>query len=136
MYEAALKGIFEHDPTLLLGLARAQFAKQDYGAARASLERMLGQNPEFKSTDAQLLYARTLDVQDALDDAEREYARIAPAYPGAEAKLRYALLLKRRGKIHEAHGVLKDLLDGAQLGPAHYRKAQAQWLERARRELS
>ncbi len=136
MYEAALKGIFEHDPTLLLGLARAQFAKQDYGAARASLERMLGQNPEFKSTDAQLLYARTLDVQDALDEAEREYARIAPAYPGAEAKLRYALLLKRRGKIHEAHHVLKDLLDGAQLAPAHYRKAQAEWLERARRELS
>jgi hypothetical protein len=135
-YEAALRGIFEHDPTLLAGLARAQFAKQDYGAARATLERMLAQNPEFKSADAQLLYARTLDAQDALEEAERQYAVIAPAYPGAEAKLRYGLLLKRRGKSSEAHRVLKDLLDGAQLGPAHYRKAQAQWLERARRELS
>ncbi len=135
-YQAALKGIFEHDPSLLLGLARALFAKQDYGAARASLERMLSQNPEFKSADAQLLYARTLDAQDALDEAELQYANIAPAYPGAEAKLRYGLLLKRRGKIQEAHRVLKDLLDGAQLGPAHYRKAQAEWLERARRELS
>jgi hypothetical protein len=28
------------------------------------------------------------------------------------------------------------LLDGARLGPAHYRKAQSEWLERARRELS
>jgi hypothetical protein len=136
MYEAALKGIFEHDPTLLVGLARAQFAKQDYGAARATMERMVAQNPEFKSADALLLHARTLDAQDALEEAERQYARIAPAYPGAEAKLRYGLLLKRRGKIHEAHRVLKDLLDGAQLGPAHYRKAQAEWLERARRELS
>jgi hypothetical protein len=27
-------------------------------------------------------------------------------------------------------------LDGAQLGPAHYRRAQAEWLERAKRELS
>jgi hypothetical protein len=136
MYQAGLKGIFEHDATLLLGLARAQFAKQDYAGARATLERLREQNPEFKSADAQLLYARTLDAQDALEEAERQYASIAPAYPGAEAKLRYGLLLKRRGKIQEARRELKDLLDGAQLGPAHYRKAQAEWLERARRELS
>jgi hypothetical protein len=136
MYEAGLKGIFEHDPTLLLGLARAQFAKRDYAGARASLERLASQNPDFKSSDAQLLYARALDAQDALDEAERQYASIAPAYPGAEAKLRYGLLLKRRGKIQEARRELKDLLDSAQLGPAHYRKAQAEWLERARRELS
>ncbi len=136
MYQAALKGIFEHDPVLLLGLARAQFAKQDYSAARASLELMSAQNPDFKSADGQLLYARALDAQDALEEAERQYAKIAPAYPGAEAKLRYGLLLIRRGKVHEAHRILKDLLDGAQLAPAHYRKAQAEWLERARRELS
>lgn len=135
MYQAGLKGIFEHDPTLLLGLARAQFAKQDYAGARTTLERLTEQNPEFKSADAQLLYARTLDAQDALEEAERQYASIAPAYPGAEAKLRYGLLLKRRGKIQEARRELKDLLDGAQLGPAHYRRAQAEWLERARREL-
>ena len=135
MYAAGLKGVFEHDPTLLLGLARAQFAKRDYAAARATTERLNSQNPDFKSVDAQLLYARTLDAQDALDEAEREYASIAPAYPGAEAKLRYGLLLKRRGKIQEANRELKDLLDSAQLGPPHYRKAQAEWLERARREL-
>jgi len=134
-YQAALKGIFEHDPSLLMGLARAQFAKQDPGAARASLERMLAQNPEFKSAEAQLLYARTLDALNALEEAELQYASIAPSYPGAEAKLRYGLLLKRRGKIDEANRVLKDLLDGARLGPAHYRRAQAEWLERARREL-
>jgi hypothetical protein len=135
-YQAGLKGIFEHDPVLLLGLAQAQFAKQNYGATRATLERLAAQNPEFKSADGQLLYARTLEAEDALDDAERQYSSIAPAYPGAEAKLRYALLLKRRGKIAEAQRMLRDLLDGAQLGPAHYRKAQGEWLDRARRELS
>jgi hypothetical protein len=136
VYRGGLKGIFEYDPTLLLGLARAQFGKQDYRAARATLELLAQQNPEFKSADAQLLYARTLEAQDALDEAERQYATIAPAYPGAEARLRYGLLLKRRGKLQEAQRVLKDLLDGAKLGPAHYRKAQAEWLDRARRELS
>jgi hypothetical protein len=136
VYRGGLKGIFEHDPTLLLGLARAQFAKQDFSAARTTLEQLTQHNPDFKSADAQLLYARTLEAQEALDEAEHAYAVLAPGYPGAEARLRYGVLLKRRGKLQEAHRVLKDLLDGARLGPAHYRKAQAEWLERARRELS
>ena len=29
VYRGGLRGIFEHDPTLLLGLARAQFGKRD-----------------------------------------------------------------------------------------------------------
>jgi hypothetical protein len=135
VYGGGLKGIFEHDPTLLLGLARAQFAKQDFAAARATLERLTGHNPDFKSADAELLYARTLDALGALEEAERVYAASAAGYPGAEARVRYGLLLKKRGKLPEAQRVLKDLLDGAKLGPAHYRKAQAEWLERARREL-
>jgi hypothetical protein len=134
--EGGLNGVFEHDPTLLLCLARARFAEQDYASARAALERLMQNNPDFKSTDTHLLYARTLDALGALEEAEREYAAVAPGYPGAEARLRYALLLKRRGKLEEAQRILKDLLDGAKLGPAHYRRAQAQWLDRARRELS
>jgi hypothetical protein len=136
VYRGGLKGVFEFDPTLLLGMAQAQFGKQDFAAARATLELLTQHNPDFKSADAQLLYARTLEAQDALDEAERQYARIAPGFPGAEARLRYGLLLKRRGKLQEAQRILKDLLDGAKLGPAHYRKAQAEWLDRARRELS
>jgi hypothetical protein len=136
VYQGGLKGIFEHDPTLLVGLARAQFGKQDYAAARTTLERLTQHNPDFKSADAQLLYARTLEALNALEEAEQAYAALAPGFPGAEARLRYGLLLKRRGKLPEAQRVLKDLLDGAKLGPAHYRRAQAEWLERARRELS
>jgi hypothetical protein len=135
VYRAGLKGIFEYDSTLLLGLARAQFAHKDFAGARTTLEQLQLHNPDFKSPDAKLLYARTLECLDALDDAEREYATVAPGYPGAEARLRYGLLLKRRNKFQEAQRVLKDLLDGAKLGPAHYRRAQAEWLERARREL-
>jgi hypothetical protein len=130
-----LKGVFEHDPTLLLGLARAYFAKADFAAAEAALERLRTHNPEFKSTDAQLLYARTLEAQNSLEEAERQYAVTAPGFPGAEARLRYGLLLKRRGKLEDARRVLQDLLDGAKLAPSHYRRAQAEWLERARREL-
>jgi hypothetical protein len=135
VYRAALSGIFEHDPTLLLGLAQAQFAAGDHAAARVSLERLRSENPEFKSAEGLLLYARTLEAGGALEQAERVYAEAAPAYPGAEARLRHGLLLKRLGRSDAAQGVFKDLLESAELGPPHYRKAQAEWLERARREL-
>jgi hypothetical protein len=135
VYEGGLKGIFEYDPVLLFGLARARFAAGDFGSARVSLEHLFQHNPQFKSADGHLLYARTLEAQDALEEALHEYAAVAPGYPGAEAKVRYALALKRLGKLDEARRILKDLVDGARLAPAHYRKAQAEWLDRARREL-
>lgn len=134
-YQGGLRGIFEHDPTLLAGLAKAQFAKSDFTAARSTLERLAEHNPDFKSPDSQLLLARTLEALNAFDEAERAYEAAAPNFPGAEARLRYALFLKRRGKAGPARDILKDLLDGAKLGPAHYRRAQAQWLDLARREL-
>ncbi len=136
VYGGGLTGIFEHDPALLLGLAKAQFATQDYAAARITLQRLADNNPEFKSAYARLLYARTLEAVGALEESEREYAAIAPAFPGAEARLRYGLLLKRRGKIEESRRELKDLLDSAEIGPPHYRKAQAEWLQLARSELN
>jgi hypothetical protein len=135
VYRAGLKGVFEYDPTLLLGLAQAQFGLEDFAGARESLETLRRENAEFKSPDANLLYARVLEAVGALEEAERQYAKAAPGFPGAEARVRYALLLKRRGKVPEARSELKDLLDGAKLGPAHYRRAQAEWLEQARREL-
>jgi hypothetical protein len=135
VYEGGLKGIFEHDSTLLLGLARAEFGGDAFAKARATLERLQHQNPEYKSPDADLLYARSLEALGALEEAERAYARAAAGFPGAEARLRYALLLNRRGKAEEGQRLLKDLLDGAKLGPAHYRRAQAEWLDIARREL-
>jgi hypothetical protein len=135
VYEGGLKGIFEYDPVLLFGLARARFAAGDFAGTRATMEQLFLHNPQFKSADGHLLYARTLEAQGALEEALHEYAAVAPGYPGAEAKVRYALALKRLGKLDEARRILKDLVDGARLAPAHYRKAQAEWLDRARREL-
>lgn len=130
-----LVGVFEHDPTLLLELARASFANNDFATARSSLERLATHNPEFKSADARLLYARTLEAGGANEEALREYAKVAPEYPGAEARLRFGLLLKRLGRAEQANREFRELLEGAKIAPAHYRRAQASWLALARREL-
>jgi hypothetical protein len=134
-YQGALNGLYEHDPQLLQGLARAQFGKSDFTAARATLDRLIAQNPDYKSADGHLLYARALEGEGNLDKALEEYRVLAGYYPGAEARVRYGQLLKRRGDADGAHRVLNELLESAQLAPAHYRKAQREWLDLARREL-
>ena len=134
-FQGGLTGIFEHDPTLLLGLARARFAKGEHTNARETLDRLIANNPDFKSTDGHLLYARSLEEEGNLDKALREYAVLERSYPGAEARLRYGLLLKRTGHAEECRRVLTELVQSAQLAPRHYRKAQSEWLDRAAREL-
>ena len=134
-FQGGLIGIFEHDPTLLLGMARALFACGAFTKAREALDRLIEHNPDFKSADGHLLYARALEEEGNLDKALKEYAVLEGSYPGAEARLRYALLLKRMGSEDEARRVLTELVQSAQLAPRHYRKAQSEWLDRAAREL-
>ena len=135
VYAAGLRGVFEHDPTLLSGLAQAQFAAGDFGAARTSLERLLAHNPGPASPDIGLLYARSLEEGGDTARALSQYAAVSPGYPGAEARLRHALLLRRLGDPAAAAQMLRELLRSAELAPAHYRRAQAEWLDRATREL-
>src|SRR5581483_10815652 len=40
-YRKALTGLYEHDPNLMLGIARAQFEKGDATAARTTLDELI-----------------------------------------------------------------------------------------------
>jgi len=135
VYAESLRGIFEHDPTLMLGLAHAQFANGQFGEARQTLDDLRLHNPDFKSADGHLLYARALEGEGNVNKSLEEYRALAAYYPGAEACVRFAQLLKRRGDTAEAAQVLKDLLEQAQRAPRHYRRMQREWLDAARREL-
>ena len=132
-YKQALTGLYAHDPNLMLGVARAQFEKGDPASARATLDELIRQNPDFKSPDGHLLYARSLEEEGNLDKAIEEYCVLATSYPGAEAAVRYAQLLESQGRGEEARKVARDLLEQARIAPAHYRKAQKSWLDAAQR---
>jgi len=133
VYRQVLTGLYEHDPNLMLGLARAQFGAGDATAARATLDELIRLNPDFRSPDGHLLYARALEAEGNVEKALEEYRVLAPGYPGAEAAVRFAQLLKAQGKSAEAAKVAKELLEQARIAPAHYRRAQRSWLDTAER---
>lgn len=134
-YREALSGLYEHDPNLMLGLAQAQFGKGEASAARATLDELIRLNPDFRSPEGHLLYARSLEAEGNVQKALEEYRVLAPSYPGAEASVRYAQLLQAQGRRAEAQQVARELLEQARIAPGHYRRAQRPWLEAAQRLL-
>jgi hypothetical protein len=135
-FRAALTGLYEHDPHLMLGLAKAQFASNDYAASRATLDDLIAHNPDFKSPEGHLLYCRALEGEGNLDKAVAEYETLSGYYSGAEPPYRHAMLLKRMGREDRARELLQKVLDDAELSTRHARKLQKEWLDLAKQELA
>jgi len=133
IYRQTLTGLYEHDPNLMLGLAKAQFGKGDAKSARETLDSLIAANPDFKSPEGHLLYARALETEGNIEKSLEEYKVLAHSYPGAEAAVRYAQLLKSQGRDEEAKTVARELLEEARIAPPHYRRAQKSWLDTAER---
>jgi hypothetical protein len=135
-YRKALTGLYEHDPNIMLGIAQAQFGKDDASGARQTLDDLIRLNPDFRSPQGHLLYARALEAEGNVAKALEEYKVLATSYPGAEAGARYAQLLKSQGRGEEARKVAQEMLEASRIAPGHYRRAQKEWLDIAERIAS
>ncbi|GAA0710500.1 tetratricopeptide repeat protein [Dokdonella soli] len=136
LYQSILKGMYATEPLFMLGLAQAQAGCLDYAAARATLDALIKANPDFRSSDGHLLYARCLEELGEHDAALQEYEVLARSYPGEQARFRFASLLRKRARMDEARHVFNDMLRRAQLAPRYYRRKEHEWLDAAKRELS
>ena len=135
IYQTCLTGMFADDPKLLLGFARARFEAGDVAGARQTLDELIAKNPDFKSPDGHLLYARALEAEGNVEKALSEYATLAEYYPGAEPTVRHARLLIQARQNAPARQALEGLLDRARYAPSHYKRAQREWLDEAQKLL-
>ena len=135
-YREALVGLYQHDPHLMLGLAQAQFGNGDPTGARLTLDELIEQNPDFKSTAGHLLYARSLEAEGNLQKAAEEYDALLGYAPGPEATYRRAMLFKRMNDREQALSLLRKLLEDAEMNTKHARSLQREWLDAAKKELS
>lgn len=131
-YRTALSGIYEHDPDLLLGLATAQFGDGDATGSKITLDTLKETNPEYRSPEGHLIYARALEELGELEQAEEEYSTLAGYYPGVEARIRYAQLLESVDKQDIARQEYEAIIAAAELAPRHFRSAQKEWLAAAK----
>ena len=135
LYESALTGAHSDDPALLWGLARARLANGDGAGAQGALDTLQASNPKLISADAHLVYARALELQGKDNEALVEYEKLARYFPGEEARVRYGLLLKKAGNEERARELFAEVIKLTDGGPRHYRQAQKEWSDIARRNL-
>jgi len=119
------------DPIYMLGRARAEYGLGRPDQTVATLDELRSRFPDYQSAEGHLLYARALDDSGRSEEAAEEYKALAHYYPGAEARVRYGVLLQRLGRDHEAKALLTDTLVQMRRSPKHVRKAQAEWIAMA-----
>ena len=127
--------MFATEPTLLLLKARLQFEKERTGEVVKTLELLQEHNPDFRSAEGHLLYARALETEGQIDNAVREYSAVSGYFPGVEARYRLALCLEVAGNGTASRSELESILTDAKLAPPHFRKSQKTWLDAVKQEL-
>ena len=141
-YKEAL-GHYEHivslpmgdDALYVFGKARAEFSLGRPQDTVATLDDLRARWPDYQSADAHLLYARALEDSGRTGEALSEYEALANYYPGAEARVRYGLLLDKAGRQSEAKRLLTETLAGLKRAPKYVRRAQAEWIALAQKTL-
>jgi len=134
-YEHILALPMGDDAAYVLGKARAQFGDQRPQEAVVTLDDLRQRWPDYQSAEGHLLYARALEESGRLDDALSEYRAVANYYPGAEARVRYGVLLSEMDRRAEAKAVLGEVLAQLKRAPNYVRRAQAEWVALAEKTL-
>ncbi len=135
-YDEIIARPMGEEPVVFLGRARAEFGLGRPGETVATLDELRRRWPDYQSADGHLLYARALEEIGRTDEAIEEYKALAGYYhSGAEARVRYGVLLDRLDRKAEARAVLSDLLTHMRRAPRHVRKVQAEWIGMAERAL-
>jgi hypothetical protein len=123
------------EPIFHLGLARAEFGLGNFAATLEALDKLREKWPDHQTSEGHLIYARALEEAGRLDDAADEYKVLADYYPGAEARVRYALLLRRMGRETEAQALLNNVLTQMRRAPKYVRKLQSEWIALAEKSF-
>jgi len=136
LYAQIMTGMYEFDPAMLIGRARAEFEAGDFAAARRSLELVQEHNPGHVSRTGHLLYARTLEAQGEIGPATEEYEALVPTYPGPEAKARFALMLEANGQTARARNLFVELVRTQDQWRQSLLPEDREWFDLARRKVS
>jgi hypothetical protein len=129
-FEVILARPMGDEPVYMVGKARAQFGLNQAIDTIAILDDLRARFPDYQSAEAHLLYARALEAGARHEEALQEYRALSDYFVGAEARVRYGLLLARLGREGEAKAWLTDVLTQLRRA-AHVRKAQAEWISLA-----
>ena len=135
LYAKAQMGMYKEDPFILLGKARVLFKKNEFASAKETLDTLIAKNPEFKSPEGHLLYAKSLEGVGEIDKAKREYETLCEYYSGPEPQCHYARLLKAQGQHEKALSLYQEVVAASKRNGRHYNQLYKEWITAAKQAL-
>ena len=135
MYKSALAGVFSDNPAALQELAQTYFLNKDYQQAIEQIDQLRAIQPDFRRAEVGTFCARVLEQLGRDEDAMDEYNEVIKSPSGYEARVRYALLLKKNGQLDEALEHFEYIMSRTKEATRQYRRSQKQWIDIARQNL-
>lgn len=135
-YREALQGVHRDDPDIQVKLARTLLDSGDAPAARALLETLIAQQPDFKSPAGHLIYARALAACDERAKAREEFDALVDYFAGIEARVRYVGILESWGEQQAARALVEDSMRHIKHMPAGSRRLNDEWIRQLKHAAS
>ncbi|MBW8312877.1 MAG: tetratricopeptide repeat protein [Rhizobium sp.] len=130
LYRSASSGLYANDPDIQARLAHALLEAGEATAARELLDRLIAANPDYRSPQAHLTYARAVAAQGDHAKAREEFDVLVNYFPGLEASARYAQCLRDWGEAEAGAALVEKALARARRLPAHSRDLDREWIAR------
>ncbi len=127
-YQSVLNGIYADDPKIQTFLARAFVEAGKFREAKELLDQIIKVNPNYKSPEGHLIYARALASLDERKLAREEYEVLVDYFVGLEARARYVETLLNWDDPYRATPLLEESLKIARRMPGSARKMNQEWI--------
>ena len=135
IYKESLSGQFAGNPRLMLELAKAYFKQHRFSEVRDTLDELIKVNPDFRSTEGHLLYARAQEALGNIGKAHAEYQALIQYSSDLPVLCAYAVFLNKQNESQQAKPYLERILADADLMSRQEKESNRKWINAARHEL-
>jgi hypothetical protein len=129
-YQMALVGVHAGEPAIVVRHAHALVEAGHAQAARDELDELIRKNPDFKSPEGHLTYARALVALDERTRARAEFEVLVGYFAGLEARARYAEALLGWGDAARLRDLLAETNKTIKRMPGAAKNINREWIDR------
>ncbi len=136
IYAKCLQGVYLDNADITLRHARALLEIGQPEKTRAVLDALRASQPNLKSRDGHLLYARAMAACGDKDAAKHEFDALIDYWASLEPRAWYADVLADWGDTQAARALADEAMQTVKRMPRHARELNAEWIQRLRRHAA
>lgn len=136
LYRDCLQGVYRDDPMIEVKLAGALLDSGEAVQARDLLDALIRRDPDFRSPEGHLVYARAVAASGDEAKAREEFDALLKSSAAFDVRAYYAELLLGWGDTAAARALAEDTLRHVHRMSSHARQINDPWIRRLRQVIA